>query len=121
MIGDANLYLNVSGDDEVEQLTGEIGLMVAEPQFRGRGLGKEIALCLMRYGIESIGIQRFRAVISMKNEISIKMFEKLDFAKESESEVFKEVTLTRTVDDNFIRFVRCSSSVYQECSTRPNE
>ncbi|KAF6203074.1 hypothetical protein GE061_003487 [Apolygus lucorum] len=121
MIGDANLYLNVSDDDEAAKLTGEIGLMVAEPQFRGRGLGKEIALCLMRYGIESIGILKFQAVISMKNEISIKMFEKLHFVKESASEVFKEVTLTRTVDEDFIRFVRKSTSVYQELSTRPNE
>lgn len=47
MIGDGNLYLSVTEERDV---SAEIGLMVAETHFRGRGLGKEIALCLLRYG-----------------------------------------------------------------------
>ncbi|CAB0014759.1 unnamed protein product [Nesidiocoris tenuis] len=50
MIGDANLYLRNDEDQDAPILIGEVGLMVADNAFRGKGLGKEIALCLIRYG-----------------------------------------------------------------------
>ncbi|BES87632.1 N-acetyltransferase 9 (GCN5-related [Nesidiocoris tenuis] len=121
MIGDANLYLRIDEDQDAPILIGEVGLMVADNAFRGKGLGKEIALCLIRYGIEAIGIKRFQAVISLKNATSINMFEKLDFEKMSVSEVFDEVTFEREVNSDFIRFILDRTLNYSIEQTVPNK
>lgn len=47
MIGDTNLYLSENIDEVV---TAEVGVMIAEPSWRGRGRGKEAMLLMMRYG-----------------------------------------------------------------------
>ncbi|XP_073968551.1 microtubule-associated Nat9 isoform X2 [Rhodnius prolixus] len=117
MIGDANLYLTKTEGGFI----GEIGLMIAECSFRGRGYGKEALFGLLNYGIKNLNINKFNAIISMDNSVSIGMFFKLQFSKVSESCVFNEITLTREVSDDFLKFLEHSIVTYIEDSTEENK
>lgn len=46
MVGDTNIFLRTN--DAV--LTGEVEIMIAEENARGKGLGKEALLMMLRYG-----------------------------------------------------------------------
>uniref|UniRef100_A0A8C6UAH8 Alpha/beta-tubulin-N-acetyltransferase 9 n=1 Tax=Neogobius melanostomus TaxID=47308 RepID=A0A8C6UAH8_9GOBI len=94
MMGDVNLFLTDPGDPSVAELE----VMIAEPRFRGKGVGTEVATMMMSYGITKLGIQKFQVKIGLDNHISISMFKKLHFTEVSTCSVFKEVTLELLVD-----------------------
>lgn len=97
MVGDTNLFLSHDPDDG--RLVGEIEIMIAEPSARGKGLGWESTLIMLKYGMEQLKIKSFVAKIGLDNPISITMFEKkLLFKEESRSTVFDEITLRRNCD-----------------------
>ncbi|KAF6161916.1 hypothetical protein GIB67_014118 [Kingdonia uniflora] len=89
MVGDVNIYMN---DLDNPQMA-EIEIMIAEPQCRGKGLGKEVVLLMMSFAINKFHIQSFRAKIGDSNLSSLNLFKKLGFKEVSYSEAFKEVTL----------------------------
>ncbi|XP_014212001.1 N-acetyltransferase 9-like protein [Copidosoma floridanum] len=97
MIGDTNFYLN---DPDNENFA-EIEIMIAELSNRGKGLGWESVVLMMRYGIENLNIQKYTAKISMDNQISLKMFNKLGFVETSKSQVFQEVTVEKQVSSDW--------------------
>lgn len=94
MMGDVNLFLTEPGDSSIAELE----VMIAEPQFRGRGIGTEVATMMMSYGITKLGIQKFQVKIGLENQISISMFKKLQFKEVSTCAVFKEVTMELPID-----------------------
>ncbi|XP_046584687.1 N-acetyltransferase 9-like protein [Haliotis rubra] len=94
MVGDVNLFFN-----EGEKHVAEIEIMIAESSARGRGLGKEALLSMMRYGVEVLGLTKITAKIGYSNSPSLAMFNKLGFIEVSRSDIFKEVTLELVVDD----------------------
>ncbi|XP_022136164.1 N-acetyltransferase 9-like protein isoform X1 [Momordica charantia] len=89
MVGDVNLYMN----DVDDSLLAEIEIMIAEPNCRGKGLGKESILMMMAFAVKNLGMHIFRAKIGELNEGSLTLFKKLGFEETSYSEIFKEVTL----------------------------
>lgn len=89
MIGDTNLYFT----DPSDPLLGEIEVMIACEESRGRGLGKEIMLAMMKFAKEILGTKSLIARIKFDNEPSLKLFKRLEFVESSRSEFFKEVTL----------------------------
>ena len=46
MAGDVNLFFN----DEDNCHSAEIEVMIAEPECRGKGMGREAVLAMLRYG-----------------------------------------------------------------------
>ncbi|XP_028823011.1 alpha/beta-tubulin-N-acetyltransferase 9 isoform X1 [Denticeps clupeoides] len=96
MVGDVNIFLT----DPQEPSLAELEIMIAEPGYRGRGLGKEVTRMMMCYGVAKLGIRKFQAKIGLDNIISIAMFKKFHFQELSVSEVFREITLEMTVDDD---------------------
>ncbi|XP_077482287.1 alpha/beta-tubulin-N-acetyltransferase 9 [Stigmatopora argus] len=99
MIGDVNIFLT----DPTEPTLAELEIMIAEPNYRAKGIGKEVTQIMMHYGFTKLGISKFQAKIGLDNVISIAMFEKLHFQKVSVCQVFKEVTLEAPVDDSLRR------------------
>lgn len=95
MVGDVNIFLT----DPTEPSMAELEIMIAEPSYRGRGIGKEVTCMMMYYGVTKLGIKKFQAKIGLDNQISITMFKKLHFQEVSVCKVFKEVTLEMTVDE----------------------
>lgn len=93
MAGDVNLFLTDLGDPSL----GEIEVMIAEPNCRGRGFGTEAVLMMMSYGVTKLGLTKFEAKIGQRNEPSIRMFQKLHFKQVAVSSIFQEVTLRLTV------------------------
>ncbi|XP_052178247.1 uncharacterized protein LOC127792008 isoform X2 [Diospyros lotus] len=73
MVGDVNIYMNDLDDSEMA----EIEIMIAEPKSRGKGLGKEAILMMMRFAIENFSIHVFRAKIGESNEASLSLFWKM--------------------------------------------
>lgn len=94
MVGDVNIFLTDPSDPSLAELE----IMVAEPSYRGKGLGKEVTRMMICYGVTKLGIQKFEAKIGLDNKVSIAMFKKFHFHELSTSDVFKEVTLGMTVD-----------------------
>ncbi|XP_029456460.1 N-acetyltransferase 9 [Rhinatrema bivittatum] len=95
MVGDVNLFLT----DPEDPTLGEIEVMIAEPNYRGKGFGKEAALMMMFYGLTKLGIASFEAKIGQENKASICMFQKLHFEEVSVSSVFQEVTMKLVMDE----------------------
>lgn len=102
MAGDVNLYMNDLDDFQ----TAEIEIMIAEPQSRGRGLGKESVLLMMVFAVEHLDIHTFRAKIGESNVTSLHLFRSLGFKDITYSEVFKEVTLELSADDSRCKELR---------------
>ncbi|KAM7381265.1 hypothetical protein PAMA_012216 [Pampus argenteus] len=96
MMGDVNIFLTDPSDPSLAELE----IMIAEPSYRGKGIGKEVVRMMMCYGVTKLGIKKFQAKIGLDNKISIAMFEKLHFHEVSVCQVFKEVTLEMTVDES---------------------
>ncbi|KAF6299207.1 putative N-acetyltransferase 9 (putative) [Rhinolophus ferrumequinum] len=95
MAGDVNLFLTDLGDPSL----GEIEVMIAEPDCRGKGFGTEAVLMMMSYGMTKLGLTKFEAKIGQGNEPSIQMFQKLHFQQVAVSSVFQEVTLRLTMSE----------------------
>ncbi|KAJ9061647.1 N-acetyltransferase 9 [Entomophthora muscae] len=90
IIGDVNIFLN----DSENPSHAELEIMIAEPGFRGRGIGKEALLIMMNYAIEKIGIEKFVCKVSKDNTESLSLFkDKLGFCVASYSTAFEEYTL----------------------------
>ena len=88
MVGDVNLFLN-----QEQASSAEIEVMIAESGFRQKGLGKEALRIMMHYAFSDLNIHHFVAKISVKNEPSRKLFEKLGFQLVNISQVFQEAEL----------------------------
>lgn len=109
MVGDVNLYMN----DMDDRTTAEIEIMIAEPQCRGKGLGKESVQLMMVYAIEHLNIERFRAKIGDSNHTSLNLFRGLGFRDAGHSIVFKQVTLDLKVDEAVLRALKsCSGDFF---------
>lgn len=122
MIGDVNLFLHKdfevdeNGDDtDKTYLKGEIELMIAIPEYRGKGLGKATLLAFLRYitekeaqiiktfiegevasgnGTPDLGDHiRLGVKIGEDNERSRKLFGSVGFEQVGEPNYFKEVEL----------------------------
>ncbi|XP_020899393.1 N-acetyltransferase 9-like protein isoform X2 [Exaiptasia diaphana] len=99
MVGDVNLFFN----DENDPQTAEVEVMIAEPTYRGQGLGKESVLIMMHYGVSKVGARQFTAKIGYNNKPSLILFNKLGFSQVSSSDVFQEMTLQLYVDDKTLK------------------
>lgn len=96
MVGDVNIFLT----DPTDPSLAELEIMLAEPSYRGKGIGKEVTRMMMSYGVTKLGIKKFEAKIGLDNQVSIAMFKKLHFREVSVCKVFQEVTLGMTVDES---------------------
>ncbi|XP_029132626.1 N-acetyltransferase 9 isoform X2 [Labrus bergylta] len=96
MVGDVNLFLT----DPSDPTSAELEIMIAEPSYRGKGIGKEVTRMMMCYGVTKLGLKKYQVKIGLDNEISIAMFKRLHFQEVSVCKVFKEVTLEMTVDES---------------------
>ncbi|XP_063394500.1 alpha/beta-tubulin-N-acetyltransferase 9 [Cydia fagiglandana] len=101
MIGDTNIFIKDS-----DSSTGEIEIMIAEKTARGKRLGWEAVILMLLYGIKDVKLKNFEAKISIKNLISIAMFQKLGFEEISRSDVFEEVTLAKAVSEEWTEWLQ---------------
>jgi len=85
MIGDINLFVLDEGCE------GEISVMIAEREYRGKGLAVECVRRMMELARERLGIRRFVAKIQSGNQASIRLFEKLGFRLDKCIPEFDEV------------------------------
>ncbi|KAH0542234.1 hypothetical protein FGG08_003356 [Glutinoglossum americanum] len=139
MIGDVNLFLtNGGGRDGDEGVVGEVELMIAEEDMRGKGLGRAGLLAFLKFVTEHLeeilkefqggekgeeeGLEYMRVRISEGNIKSIRLFESLGFQKiREEPNFFGEVELrTRglTVARVDALLERYSIAGYQEIEYR---
>lgn len=130
MIGDTNIFL------KYEDNVAEIEIMIADKTARGKGLGKESVLIMLRYGIfknsyyqvikftvieliiflgiVNLNITTYRAIILQDNVTSITLFDKLGFQKVKENKVFNEVIFEKKVTENWIYWIKSMTPNYKE-------
>lgn len=101
LVGDTNIFINFEDDSGCQIKTGEAEIMIASQSDRCKGFGYEAMVQMLRYGVDCVGLEKVVAKIGLKNEKSIRMFEKMGFKEESRSEVFQEVSLSRAVDEEW--------------------
>lgn len=101
MIGDTNIFLI-----DKDNCIGEIEIMIAEKSARGKKFGWEAVILMMLYGIKYIHLKIIEAKISITNDISVRMFYKLGFVEKSRSEIFKEITLEKIVDAEWLNWLQ---------------
>jgi RimJ/RimL family protein N-acetyltransferase len=101
IIGDVNLFYQA--DDEDGDVA-EIDIMIAEKECQRKGYGLEAVALMLKYGIEYHKVNVFKSIISVDNIPSKSLFKnKFNFKTHSISEVFKEETLLKKVDEEFIK------------------
>ena len=106
MIGDTNVYFSNENDLSV----GEIELMIAEKNERGKGKGKEVLALMMRFAHDVIGVKIFEAKIKMDNASSLRLFASFHFVETEKSPIFNEITMTfNTNNEADLRFLRNQS------------
>ncbi|XP_076122870.1 alpha/beta-tubulin-N-acetyltransferase 9 [Alosa pseudoharengus] len=110
MVGDVNIFLTDPDDHSLA----EVEVMIAEPGYRGRGLGKEVTQMMLCYAVNRLGVRKFEAKIALNNTVSIALFKKLGFGELSVSEVFGEMTLGMNVDEAPHSLLLCNSDFMQE-------
>lgn len=121
MLGDVNLFLTDSDNEDTPGVIGEIELMIASEQHQGQGYGRASLLAFLKYIVAHeqeilqqyshdnqslrkylpatpVQFMYFRVKISESNHRSIGLFESLGFAKVGEANYFGEVEL-RLVGD----------------------
>ncbi|GAU97872.1 hypothetical protein RvY_09098 [Ramazzottius varieornatus] len=110
MIGDVNLVISFVEPGSPDSLSPqklpagsslqevEVMLMLAEPDYRCKGLGTQILHLIMRYGLEELGISVFKAHISRDNHQSLRLFQSAGYSQTHYSEVFGEYALTLNLD-----------------------
>ncbi|KAK2705043.1 alpha/beta-tubulin-N-acetyltransferase 9-like [Artemia franciscana] len=108
MVGDVNLFIA----EEEEGRSAEIEIMVAEPKARGKKIGWNATLSMIRYGIEQLEIQIFTSKIGYDNETSQRLFKRLKFTETNRVDIFQEIHYNCVVDDNFTNWIRLQTSEY---------
>lgn len=101
MVGDVNVFLShrYNDDNAAPCLYAEMEVMVAERDWRRRGLAREALQMLLHYITHEahapfpLDPVRLFARISMDNTASQALFEQLGFQTVSESAVFQEVEM----------------------------
>lgn len=99
-------------DSNNETIVAEAEIMIAEPEARGKGFGKEALLLMLKYGQSELGVQEFVSKIGYDNMASQILFGKLQFEEQSRSDVFQEVAFKRPVDDKWIEWLNSEIAAY---------
>lgn len=60
----------------------EIGINIANPEYRGQGYGREIMLLTMRYGFQQFNLNRIYLKVMSFNERAVRLYENLGFQHE---------------------------------------
>ncbi|XP_001358261.3 N-acetyltransferase 9-like protein [Drosophila pseudoobscura] len=100
MVGDTNLFLRHEPD--TNQKVAEAEIMIAEPQARGKGYGREAMLLMMKYAQSQLELNKFEVKIDMDNAVSLRLFESFQFVETGRVEVFHEVTMEREITTEWI-------------------
>jgi RimJ/RimL family protein N-acetyltransferase len=120
MVGDVNLFFSEEEkepEDEHQsaeyaesvqvnkpqqlQLEAELDIMIAEEDFRGKGLGKEASCLMMLYGTKAKNIRRFFCKIKETNHASLALFQnKLGFQQCAYAACFQEHELQNRQDSS---------------------
>ncbi|XP_017122597.1 N-acetyltransferase 9-like protein [Drosophila elegans] len=106
MVGDTNLFLRPDPDLNDRQVA-EAEIMIAEPDARGKGFGREAMLIMLKYAQSQsqLKLDKFEVKIDMDNTISMHLFETFKFVETSRVEVFHEVTLERQITPDWISWL----------------
>ncbi|TNN11064.1 N-acetyltransferase 9-like protein [Schistosoma japonicum] len=92
MIGDVNLFITYS--HSINDIEGELSVMIAESSYRGQGLAAEALAGILEYSGRHLPMKLTSLVakVSMNNEKSICFFRnRLKFIERSRNTVFNEV------------------------------
>ncbi|XP_034665242.1 N-acetyltransferase 9-like protein [Drosophila subobscura] len=100
MVGDTNLFLRL--DPDSNERVAEAEIMIAEPQARGKGYGREAMLLMLKYAQTQLQLHKFEVKIDMDNAVSLRLFESFQFVETARVKVFHEVTMQREITTEWI-------------------
>ncbi|KRX14444.1 NADPH--cytochrome P450 reductase, partial [Trichinella nelsoni] len=97
MVGDVNLFFTP------DQSSAEVEVMIAEPAWRGRGLGKEAVKMMLVYAFQQLHVERFVAKIRSDNEPSLALFQSLQFKQFCRVDVFQELHMELILHPDLVK------------------
>ena len=71
-------------DIDCEKGTCEIGIVIGDRKYRGKGIASDSIITLLDYTRQSFGIKTITAYIILRNTTSIRLFEGLCFKRDEE-------------------------------------
>ncbi len=72
-------------------------ITIGNPEYLGKGLGSEAVQLLVRYGFESMSLQRILLKVLSTNARALRTYEKIGFLKTSEETKDGKTTVTMTL------------------------
>jgi ribosomal-protein-alanine N-acetyltransferase len=77
-IGRCGVYQHMNADGQPVWGEGALGLYI-DPPYWGRGLATEAGAAFVAFGLEQINLQRVVTAIDARNDVSVRVIEKLGF------------------------------------------
>lgn len=119
MVGDTNLFLRTDEEEEQaegtsQQIIAEAEIMIASPEARGKGFGREAMLLMFKYAYVHLPVTKFEAKIDMENSVSLRLFDSFQFNEVRRVEVFHEVTLERPLTNDWLHWLDAQVTLRSE-------
>jgi diamine N-acetyltransferase len=58
------------------------GITIGQKELQGRGIGSEATLCMLRYGFETLNLERIWLEVVASNERAIRLYRRIGFRQE---------------------------------------
>jgi len=81
----------IAARQKKEKTQAEIDIMIAEKEYRGKGLGYSATIFMLLYGARELNIQRFFCKINEDNISSIRLFQRLGFIQCNYASCFRQI------------------------------
>lgn len=62
--------------------TCELGILIGDPNYRGKGIGQEVCRLVLNYAFEKLNIRKVFLAVFANNPGAIKLYEKIGFQQE---------------------------------------
>mmetsp|Transcript_8212 Transcript_8212/g.9560 ORF Transcript_8212/g.9560 Transcript_8212/m.9560 type:complete len:288 (+) Transcript_8212:2-865(+) len=82
---------NTAVRQKKKRIQAEIDIMIAEKEYRRKGLGYSATLFMLLYGARELNIQRFFCKINEDNISSIRLFQRLGFIQCNYASCFRQI------------------------------
>jgi RimJ/RimL family protein N-acetyltransferase len=74
-------FVHLTGIDWISRVAG-FGITIGSKQLQGRGIGTEATECVVRYGFETLNLERIWLEAPASNERAIRLYEQVGFRRE---------------------------------------
>ena len=80
-----NLYFCIEFNIKIKETT--LGIMIGDKNYRNKGMGREAIDISMNWLKSNFDISNFKLGVDVKNELAIRLYEKIGFKLQSQTDL----------------------------------